>query len=61
MQAEHPKVVKELTELLQSYADRGRSTPGKPQQNTGEVDLFKAGKSAQAMKKPAKKAPKKKP
>jgi arylsulfatase A-like enzyme len=61
VQDEHPEVVKELTELLQSYADRGRSTPGKPQQNTGEVDLFKAGKSAQAMKKPAKKAPKKKP
>ncbi len=60
LQAEHPEVVKQLTTLLQSYADKGRSTPGKPQQNNGAVDIFKAGKSAQQMKKPAKKRPKKK-
>lgn len=55
VQAEHPEVVKELTALLQSYADKGRSTPGKPQENNGAVDIFKAGTSAQKMKKPTKK------
>tara|TARA_R110002111_G_scaffold262851_1_gene341775 strand:+ start:18729 stop:20393 length:1665 start_codon:yes stop_codon:yes gene_type:complete len=60
VQAEHPDVVKELTTLLQSYVEQGRSTPGKPQQNNGTVDIFEAGTSAQKMKKPAKKRPKKK-
>jgi arylsulfatase A-like enzyme len=33
----HPDVVAKLTALLQSYVDKGRSTPGKPQKNTGQV------------------------
>ncbi|QDU47869.1 Arylsulfatase [Gimesia panareensis] len=52
VQSEYPEVVKELTDLLQSYADRGRSTPGAPQKNTGDVDIFEAGKSAQKIKRP---------
>lgn len=55
LQSEYPEVVKELTDLLQSYVDRGRSTPGAPQENNGDVDIFEAGKSAQKMKRPQKK------
>ncbi|WP_417393772.1 sulfatase family protein [Gimesia chilikensis] len=57
LQSEYPEVVKELTDLLQSYVDRGRSTPGAPQENNGDVDIFEAGKSAQKMKRPQKKKP----
>jgi len=39
--AEHPNVVKQLTSLLQRYADRGRSTPGDPQKNHGKVNISK--------------------
>ena len=38
---EHPEVVKKLTALLQSYIDRGRSTPGASQQESGETDIFR--------------------
>jgi len=37
---EHPKVVKELTSLLKSYIDNGRSTPGTKQQNEGGTNIF---------------------
>ena len=40
LQEQHPEIVKELTDLLQSYIDKGRSTPGKPQQNTGETPFM---------------------
>jgi len=36
LQAEHPEIVKELTELLIKYIKEGRSTPGVPQKNEGE-------------------------
>jgi hypothetical protein len=36
----HPDLVKELTALMQSYVDRGRSTPGKPQKNNGVIDIY---------------------
>jgi len=39
LQSEHPDVVAELTKLLQSYVDAGRSTPGKPQKNDREIDI----------------------
>ena len=39
LQAQHPEVVAQLTRLLQKYIDEGRSTPGKPQPNTGAVEL----------------------
>ena len=32
----YPKKVEELTKLLQSYVDKGRSTPGKCQENDRE-------------------------
>ncbi len=35
VQHEHPEVVAELTGLLTRYVREGRSTPGKPQRNTG--------------------------
>jgi arylsulfatase A-like enzyme len=37
----YPDVVKKLTELLEQYASRGRSTPGKPQQNDSPVILIR--------------------
>ena len=42
--ADHPEVVDRLTRLLEKYAADGRSTPGKPQKNTGQVNLWKVGK-----------------
>lgn len=41
LQAEHPEVVKELTELLESYVARGRSTPGPALKNDAEIDIRK--------------------
>lgn len=46
VQAEHPEVVARLTALMEKYARDGRSTPGQPQANTGEVDIWKAGRDA---------------
>lgn len=37
--ADHPALVEELTELLTTYINNGRSTPGPKQQNNGEVTL----------------------
>ncbi len=37
----NPEIVEELTALMQKYIHEGRSTPGTPQQNTGETNLFK--------------------
>jgi len=51
----HPEVVKRLAALLQSYVDRGRSTPGPRRKNTGQVDIWKAGKAAYAARPPARK------
>jgi len=42
LQGEEPEEVKELTDLLQSYIDLGRSTPGKPQENDGNVRMRKS-------------------
>jgi len=33
--AEHPQVVEELTAILRRLVERGRSTPGADQANTG--------------------------
>ncbi len=40
LQAEHPDIVERLTRLLQKYIDEGRSTPGKPQRNDRNVDIW---------------------
>ncbi|HEY1376328.1 MAG TPA: arylsulfatase, partial [Gemmataceae bacterium] len=53
VQDQHPDVVARLTRLVERYAAEGRSTPGRPQKNTGEVDVWKAGREAQ---KPLKRA-----
>lgn len=37
----YPEKVKELNDLLQSYVDAGRSTPGKKQENEGETPINK--------------------
>jgi len=37
--ADHPELVKELTELLHQYIDEGRSTPGDRQPNDRDVNL----------------------
>ena len=39
VEKQNPEVVRELTELLQSYVDRGRSTPGPAQTNNGDVKI----------------------
>jgi arylsulfatase A-like enzyme len=41
VQAEHPEVVRKLTAILERYVAQGRSTPGKPQKNATEVDIWK--------------------
>ena len=41
LQARYPEKVKQLTALLQSYVDKGRSTPGKKQQNEGPTPITK--------------------
>ena len=49
--AEQPEVVRELKTLLEKYKADGRSTPGKPQPNTGEaIELYstRAGKAENA-------------
>ena len=38
---QYPWIVYELTALLDSYVKRGRSTPGAPQQNDVEVDIWR--------------------
>ncbi len=40
LQEKHPEVVQRLTKLLERYAADGRSTPGAPQKNTAEVDIW---------------------
>ncbi|MCK5457148.1 MAG: arylsulfatase [Melioribacteraceae bacterium] len=42
LQAQYPEVVDRLTNLLEDYVAKGRSTPGKPQQNDAEIDIWKA-------------------
>lgn len=39
VQDRHPEIVTKLTALLQKYIDQGRSTPGLPQKNDGEISL----------------------
>jgi len=46
VQGDHPEVVSRLTKLLESFVAQGRSTPGLPQSNAVEVDIWKAGKAA---------------
>lgn len=41
VQAEHPEVVTRLTALLEKIIADGRSTPGQPQANDAEIDLWK--------------------
>lgn len=51
VQADHPEVVAKLTKLLEKYVADGRSTPGKPQANTGDVEIHKKATPAPAAKK----------
>ena len=44
LQAEHPEIVKRLTEKLEKLVADGRSTPGPKQTNDVPVDIFKKGK-----------------
>jgi arylsulfatase A-like enzyme len=41
LQDTHPEIVTELTNLLQDYVDRGRSTPGTRQSNEGKTPIHK--------------------
>lgn len=38
---QYPKIVYELTKIMEKYVKQGRSTPGKPQENNGKVDFWK--------------------
>lgn len=42
VQSRYPDVVYRMIRLLESYVERGRSTPGTPQQNDGEPDIWRA-------------------
>ncbi|MHC4944038.1 MAG: sulfatase-like hydrolase/transferase [Planctomycetota bacterium] len=42
LQDQFPEVVHRMINLLQGYVDRGRSTPGAPQKNDGDPDIWKA-------------------
>jgi arylsulfatase A-like enzyme len=44
--AEHPEIVKRLSELLDKTIADGRSTPGDPQKNAVEIQVRKAAKAA---------------
>jgi len=39
---QYPDVVYRLTSLVEEYVEHGRSTPGVPQRNTGEPDIWRA-------------------
>jgi arylsulfatase A-like enzyme len=52
VQARHPEVVSRLTKLLEKYVADGRSTPGKPQSNTGEVRIQRPRPAATKSKVP---------
>lgn len=41
VQADHPEVVERLSKLLEKYVADGRSTPGAPQKNTVEPNIWK--------------------
>ena len=41
VQADHPKIVEKLTNLMKQYIADGRSTPGPPQQNDVPIELLK--------------------
>lgn len=45
-QADEPATVTRLMRLLESFVEQGRSTPGAPQTNAVDVDIWKAGKAA---------------
>lgn len=38
--SKHPEIVANLSALVQKYIDTGRSTPGAPQKNNGEIFLY---------------------
>ncbi len=42
----HPDVVAKLTKLLEKYVADGRSTPGAPQPNTGEVNIHRVTRAS---------------
>ena len=47
LQAERPEIVTRLTRLLEKYVADGRSTPGRPQRNDGNVRLWPDSPPAQ--------------
>lgn len=44
VQADHPEIVERLSKLLEKYVADGRSTPGAPQKNTVDPDIWKYSK-----------------
>jgi arylsulfatase A-like enzyme len=54
LQDKNPEVVQRLTKLLEKYVADGRSTPGAPQKNTVDPDIWKKTAAAKAKKKKTK-------
>jgi len=48
--ARYPDVVHRMISLLESYVERGRSTPGAPQKNEGKIDIWRAQTRREKMK-----------
>ena len=46
VQAEHPDVVARMTKILETQISNGRSTPGSPQKNDGEITVMKPNAKA---------------
>ena len=44
VETQHPDVVKRLIKLLEKYVAEGRSTPGAPQKNTVDPNIWKYSK-----------------
>lgn len=49
--ADHPDLVDKLSKLMKKYIDEGRSTPGKPQANNGDVEMYHHSTPVPARKK----------
>jgi hypothetical protein len=46
LEEKRPRIVSDLVDLLQNHVSLGRSTPGPPQANDVEVDIWKEAREA---------------
>jgi len=50
LQALHPEITERLTKIIERYVTQGRSTPGRPQKNDAQIDIWKKPKANSASK-----------